>query len=683
MASTRYPLYERSARGQPDPTTKDIETTVHSQSCFKDEKKLLSPGSVMMHFDQDRLPVCLLITGPAVMTYGAIYEKVAEQMSRSGDSIAINLTASDCSNLKSALKAVNLKGTEQIEEGDDDVEDMKPSKRTRLLNYDLQILYDHIQRYGIEKVLISFQSSEAIDGNVLADLIDVFRSWKDRLPLVLLFEVATSTENFQQKLPQSILRHLTGTEFETMDAEESLELIFRAVTAPDVERSLWLSPALSKTLLDRQTQNIQSAQALIESCKYALMMHFFANPLSVLYDATIVPEALQTEHLVAVRALGSVQRYMESLAAERPKEAAALQQDNVLLAKSISQLLKSSRESIENLLRALDVYSQIQSYTSESPPTPWADLYIQGMSATLTDSSSLRQALISVRQMSSDTMSDLLERLADTPILAPSLEPIQNDLADLLSDLQADDQVDDYVSLRSAYSKQSSSLHTTVVGARVRLAKHSHELTSPEKTYTKIVDRVDSALKAYFNTYLINPRDLPLSEILLVDSRQACREAFAPAPRYAVQRALATPHDYLACECCAPSNRNEVDGGLSSLAPTQPVTAVLYQLVGEAGALVNIGDLWAAFKAVLGSADTKKKTARSGLDAMDEDEHVDDEGEEEEREDEEEDDERRGQEEERILALFYRAMAELRHLGMIKNSRKKIDHVAKTSWKGL
>ena len=52
-----------------------------------------------------------------------------------------------------------------------------------------------------------------------------------------------------------------------MDAEESLELIFRAITAPDAERFLWLGPALSKMLLDRQTENIQSAQALIESCK--------------------------------------------------------------------------------------------------------------------------------------------------------------------------------------------------------------------------------------------------------------------------------------------------------------------------------------------------------------------------------------------------------------------------------
>ena len=34
-------------------------------------------------------------------------------------------------------------------------------------------------------------------------------------------------------------------------------------------------------------------------------------------------------------------------------------------------------------------------------------------------------------------------------------------------------------------------------------------------------------------------------------------------------------------------------------------------------------------------------------------------------------------------ALFSRALAELKYLGMIKNSRKKADHLAKLSWIGL
>ena len=34
-------------------------------------------------------------------------------------------------------------------------------------------------------------------------------------------------------------------------------------------------------------------------------------------------------------------------------------------------------------------------------------------------------------------------------------------------------------------------------------------------------------------------------------------------------------------------------------------------------------------------------------------------------------------------ALFYRALADLKYLGMIKHSKKKTDHMAKLAWKGL
>jgi len=37
----------------------------------------------------------------------------------------------------------------------------------------------------------------------------------------------------------------------------------------------------------------------------------------------------------------------------------------------------------------------------------------------------------------------------------------------------------------------------------------------------------------------------------------------------------------------------------------------------------------------------------------------------------------------RHRALFYRGLAELKYLGLVKNSRKKTDHLTKLAWKGL
>jgi origin recognition complex subunit 3 len=36
-----------------------------------------------------------------------------------------------------------------------------------------------------------------------------------------------------------------------------------------------------------------------------------------------------------------------------------------------------------------------------------------------------------------------------------------------------------------------------------------------------------------------------------------------------------------------------------------------------------------------------------------------------------------------VLVLFYRALADVKSLGMVKQSKKKADHLAKVAWKGL
>ena len=135
-----------------------------------------------------------------------------------------------------------------------------------------------------------------------------------------------------------------------------------------------------------------------------------------------------------------------------------------------------------------------------------------------------------------------------------------------------------------------------------------------------------------------------------------------------IERALAAPHDYLGCDCC--DNRSRAgDGGRGeiSLSGTQPATAILYQLYLESGTLINIADLWAAFGAVIrGSADGGREGGGGGGEGGE----AGEEGE-------------AGDIERETLALFYRALAELRYLGLLKDSRRKTDHLTKLAWRGL
>jgi origin recognition complex subunit 3 len=86
-----------------------------------------------------------------------------------------------------------------------------------------------------------------------------------------------------------------------------------------------------------------------------------------------------------------------------------------------------------------------------------------------------------------------------------------------------------------------------------------------------------------------------LSEVFMYDLKSPHTEVFQPKPRFAVERALASPHDYLGCECCS-----GVDGNPAALSATQPATAIVYQMYLESGTLINVSDLWSAFNAIAG-----------------------------------------------------------------------------------
>ena len=265
-------------------------------------------------------------------------------------------------------------------------------------------------------------------------------------------------------------------------------------------------------------------------------------------------------------------------------KAQGLLEHDEMLHETVFESILAGQKSLTDLLRALDVLSVIQSCVSDKPGLKWSELYIKGFSAGFANSSYVRDLLLSVRNLSSNVMEDMLEKLPE--IADFDFSHINSDLKQLT--------IAENISgpLRSEFDLHHETLRTTVVAQKVELSKHKSALSKQDTAYTKIVNRVDELLKKIFDKCLINPKDLVFYEVFIFDIKSACRDAFSPLPRYAVERALSVPHDYLDCDCC------DAKGG--SLSPTQPPTAILYQLYLESGASINISDLWAAFYAIVG-----------------------------------------------------------------------------------
>jgi origin recognition complex subunit 3 len=145
---------------------------------------------------------------------------------------------------------------------------------------------------------------------------------------------------------------------------------------------------------------------------------------------------------------------------------------------------------------------------------------------------------------------------------------------------------------------------------------------------------------------------------------------FYPRLRYAMERALERPGDYLACECCG--RREDKEEDRARLRPASPVPVCFWQLWCEAGGIVNVRDLWQAFAAIV--VNRKEDEDEVEVEA---DREKDADGKEE---------ESGGNVDERMvlaLFLFYRGLAELRMTGFVKGTKRKADCLAKTAWRGL
>ena len=253
---------------------------------------------------------------------------------------------------------------------------------------------------------------------------------------------------------------------------------------------------------------------------------------------------------------------------------------------TVMEHLKTGQKALGDISMVLEVIGTIQIYAALKPSIARSDLYIKGMSGELAGSTLTRDILLSINKLPSNIMSALLLKLSDFPL--PGLQDAYSDLEKMIGTTGSHTNA-----LRSEHDIHYDSLRTTIVAQKVKLSKHRSALSKDDAVYSKIVNRVHELLGNFFEKGLANPQTLFLHELFIYDSKSPHRDVFTPKPRFAVERAFSSPHDYLGCICCDAS-----ENGLSS---TQPATAIIYQLYLESGALINISDLWSAFRTIVGA----------------------------------------------------------------------------------
>ena|ERR1700744_1718641 len=94
---------------------------------------------------------------------------------------------------------------------------------------------------------------------------------RERLPITLVFGLATSLEIFQERLPVSTLRHLRGKQYDVVQRQQLLEEIFLAtITGDNVQ--FRVGPSLVNAIMGRQRDNIQTIDDFIDNLHARLLL---------------------------------------------------------------------------------------------------------------------------------------------------------------------------------------------------------------------------------------------------------------------------------------------------------------------------------------------------------------------------------------------------------------------------
>ncbi|KAG6008948.1 hypothetical protein E4U21_003498 [Claviceps maximensis] len=622
----------------------------------------------------DQIPSAFIVTGPNLASQDLLFEQLSEFLPRShSPSKFVRLKSSEAITLKAALKKTIRDATTgalnagrdavadanadadadaEVEAARDDLKIGNTLGGRRYLDYDLEALEAYVKPLQCEHVFVAFQDSEGFDSSLLSDLITLFHSWRPRIPFTLLFGIATSVDLLQARLLKSACRLIYGGQFDGVQTANILETVFKgAVASADVP--LRLGPSLLQSMLERQHEQVAGIQSFISSLKYAYMCHFYANPLSVLCSASEhdMEPSLQQEHLEAVRNLPSFRRVVE-------REVDNCTQSSLHYAKSLIDDDDYLRVQIKNgyshrhawedqFLRSLLI---LQAAGVQQGPfsRAYVDGMVKGPQILFASSASADQADLAhvVRRLDPDALCTLLRRVIDIyqkgdPLLNLGAAAGERDaqlivsLQSILEELEKLKAAADLagMTLRSKYSGHGKVMRTTVIAQKVQLRQDSAALRDEDRMLTDMIDKLILLLSTHYDACRADLDMALFYECWLYDSKSPSREVFVPRPRIAFERSLSRPHDYLNCACCKPDS----DG----LQATLPATAILYQLYLETGNLINVADLWSAFHTLISHEESDERKA---------------------------------------LVMFYRGLAELRALGFVKNSRKKVDHIAKVKW---
>ena len=210
-----------------------------------------------------------------------------------------------------------------------------------------------------------------------------------------------------------------------------------------------------------------------------------------------------------------------------------------MLATYIQEQARISREKLLWVFRSIEIVTKTQAMLGQRE-SRFTTLYVQALDGDLIQSSNFRELMLRLRSCSTDTIIHILEQIRNTLMALPpcGVEVSPDTFGDLVEQL----------SVLEGAEQEDSTLITKKT--RNSSASGQKKPSKEEEQRSKVLRICTEAVAEYFKKTLEVHNNLFPTNILFYDFKAPHRDAFTPKVRFAIERALTVPQDYLGCDCC-------------------------------------------------------------------------------------------------------------------------------------
>ncbi|KAI8093724.1 origin recognition complex subunit 3 N-terminus-domain-containing protein [Halteromyces radiatus] len=562
------------------------------------------------------------------------------------------------------------------------------TKPVKLASHDLQILVgwylETIEQRQLNgnkkewpKLVVILEDFESFDPLLLQDFMTIISEYRVQLPFVFIIGIATSTEILHQSLTKSTICLLRIEKFWLQQSDVWFNRVLDKIFI-ESDFTLKFGAKPYKFLLDHFYLFDFSISKVKASVKYALMHHFYSNPLSIFLSLAGQPyttlletvtrwyqeNIITVDHAAHVRMLRSFRQFIEDLEDELDKNRQLalklLNDDCYLMTEQLATWLVDLGRYQRHFQRGMALLQFLQSQFPHTKKKTRRLLYLEQLENSQwgTQADTIQYLVTLVRKMEATALEPFLEQLTnilqdyDDNTWKDKMTTWQHQLKTWQSASdqekakmkQKEKRLEGMIvssTNRIPTSMESSSSRQTKTAEKVQenaFAQLREKGTLTSKMAMEIADWLQSILRHDLRSYT----SIPAHELIYYTHVKLHEKSFAPQPRGSIQTALNQSQYYLNCDCCQQDRQ--------SLLPSEQDTSLLYKLYLECGRMINLYDWFVAFGCLI------EREHRPDGHPLDENE---------------------------VQARFIRSVAELQFLGFIKSTQRKTDHVIRLTWSNI